>query len=25
MPTILQAFLGRPDDTPAGDAFERRL
>ena len=23
--TILQAFLGRPDDTPAGDAFERRL
>ena len=24
MPTILQAFLGRPDDTPAGDAFERR-
>ena len=27
MPTILQAFLGRPDDVPAGDAdaFERRL
>ena len=25
MPTILQAILGRPDDTPAGDAFERRL
>ena len=25
MPTILQAFLGRPDDTLAGDAFERRL
>ncbi len=25
MPTILQAFLGRPDDTPRGDAFERRL
>ena len=25
MPTILQAFLGRPDDTPAGDSFERRL
>ena len=27
MPTILQAFLGRPDDIPAGDAdaFERRL
>ncbi len=24
MPTILQAFLGRPDDTPAGAAFERR-
>ena len=25
MPTILQAFLGRPDDVEAGDAFERRL
>ena len=25
MPTILQAFLHRPDDVPAGDAFERRL
>lgn len=25
MPTILQAFLGRPDDAEAGDAFERRL
>ena len=25
MPTILQAFLGRPSDTAAGDAFERRL
>lgn len=25
MPAILQAFLGRPDDAPAGDAFERRL
>ena len=27
MPTILQAFLGRPDDVPADDpdAFERRL
>ena len=27
MPTILQAFLGRPDDVPANDpdAFERRL
>ncbi len=25
MPTILQAFLGRPDDVERGDAFERRL
>ena len=25
MPTILQAFVGRPDDAPRGDAFERRL
>ena len=25
MPTIMQAFLGRPDDVAAGDAFERRL
>lgn len=25
MPTILQAFVKRPDDVPAGDAFERRL
>ena len=25
MPTILQAFLARPEDVPAGDAFERRL
>ena len=25
MPTILQAFLGRPEDVEAGDDFERRL
>ena len=25
MPTIKQAFLGRPDDVPAGERFERRL
>ena len=25
MPTILQAFLGRPEDVAAGDDFERRL
>ena len=25
MPTIKQAFLGRPDDAPAGEQFERRL
>ncbi|MCH3967059.1 MAG: glutamate synthase large subunit [Atopobiaceae bacterium] len=25
MPTILQAFVGRPDDVPAGQDFERRL
>ncbi|MGI6754543.1 MAG: glutamate synthase large subunit [Atopobiaceae bacterium] len=25
MPTIMQAFLGRPDDVSAGDAFERKL
>ena len=25
MPTILQAFLRRPADVPAGDAFERKL
>ena len=25
MPTIKQAFLGRPSSTPAGEAFERRL
>ena len=25
MPTILQAFLRRPEDTPAGLAFERKL
>ncbi len=25
MPTIKQAFLGRPDDAPAGEAYERRL
>ena len=25
MPTILQCFLGRPDDVERGDAFERRL
>ena len=25
MPTIKQAFLGRPDDVERGDAFERRL
>ncbi len=25
MPTIKQAFLARPDDAEAGDAFERRL
>ena len=25
MPTILQAFVGRPDDASRGDAFERRL
>ena len=25
MPTIMQCFLGRPEDVDAGDAFERRL
>ncbi len=25
MPTILQAFVGRPEDVERGDAFERRL
>ena len=25
MPTILQAFVGRPDDVRAGDEFERKL
>ena len=25
MPTILQAFVGRPEDVDRGEAFERRL